>query len=94
MGVRPSLTYDMKPIRPIAVLPTLFTLGNLICGFFAIVVLSRIEKPLTTEIDPAPRIELKLESAKELRESAKELIGSEDPTHPAGENVPAVYEFA
>jgi CDP-diacylglycerol--serine O-phosphatidyltransferase len=71
----------MRPIRPIAVLPTLFTLGNLVCGFFAIVVLSRIEKPLTTEIDPAPRIELKLESAKELRESAKELIGSEDPTH-------------
>jgi phosphatidylserine synthase len=35
----------MKPIRPIAVLPTLFTLGNLVCGFFAIVVLSRIEKP-------------------------------------------------
>jgi CDP-diacylglycerol--serine O-phosphatidyltransferase len=70
----------MKPIRPIAVLPTLFTLGNLICGFFALVVLSRIDKP-TTEIDPAPRIELKLESAKELTESAKELIGSEDPTH-------------
>ncbi len=64
----------MKPIRPIAVLPTLFTLGNLVCGFFALVVLSRIEKPLTTEIDPAPRIELKLEAA-------KELIGSDDPTH-------------
>ena len=36
----------MKPIRAIAVLPTLFTLGNLVCGFFAIVVLSRIEKPI------------------------------------------------
>ena len=35
----------MKPIRAVAVLPTLFTLGNLVCGFFAIVVLSRIEKP-------------------------------------------------
>ena len=64
----------MKPIRAIAVLPTLFTLGNLVCGFFAIVVLSRIDKPLTVELDPAPRIELRLESA-------KELIGSEDPTH-------------
>jgi len=64
----------MKPIRPIAVLPTLFTLGNLVCGFFAIVVLSRIEKPLTPEIAPAPRIELKLQAA-------KELIGSDDPTH-------------
>ncbi|MEX0610590.1 MAG: CDP-diacylglycerol--serine O-phosphatidyltransferase [Pirellulales bacterium] len=70
----------MKPIRPIAVFPTLFTLGNLVCGFFAIVVLSRIEKP-TTEFDPAPRIELNIESAKQLTESAKELIGSEDPTH-------------
>jgi CDP-diacylglycerol--serine O-phosphatidyltransferase len=70
----------MKPIRAIAVLPTLFTLGNLVCGFFAIVVLSRIEKP-GDEFEPAPRIELKLESAKELTQSAKELIGSEDPTH-------------
>ena len=71
----------MKPIRPIAVLPTLFTLGNLVCGFFAIVVLSRIEKPGTSNIEPAPRIELKLESAKQLTESAKELIASDDPTH-------------
>lgn len=71
----------MKPIRPIAVLPTLFTLGNLICGFFAIVVLSRIEKPGGVQFEPAPRIELKLESAKELTASAKELIESEDPTH-------------
>ena len=71
----------MKPIRPIAVLPTLFTLGNLICGFFAIVVLSRIEKPGVEQFEKAPRIELKLESAKELTQSAKELIGSDDPTH-------------
>ena len=40
----------MKPIRAVAVLPTLFTLGNLVCGFFAIVVLSRIEKPVTDSI--------------------------------------------
>jgi CDP-diacylglycerol--serine O-phosphatidyltransferase len=64
----------MKPIRPIAVFPTLFTLGNLVCGFFAIVVLSRIEKPISPEIDPAPRIELKLESA-------KEFIRGDDPTY-------------
>jgi CDP-diacylglycerol---serine O-phosphatidyltransferase len=64
----------MRPIRPIAVLPTLFTLGNLVCGFFAIVVLSRIEKPLTQTTPSAPRIELKLEAA-------KELIVSDDPTH-------------
>jgi CDP-diacylglycerol---serine O-phosphatidyltransferase len=35
----------MRPIRTIAVFPTLLTLGNLICGFFAIVVASRIDPP-------------------------------------------------
>ena len=65
----------MKPIRPIAILPTLFTLGNLVSGFFAIVVLSRIDKPAPTDdVDPAPRIEFKLESA-------KEFIAGEDPTY-------------
>ncbi len=34
-----------KKIRTIAILPTLFTLGNLFCGFFSIVVASRIEAP-------------------------------------------------
>jgi CDP-diacylglycerol---serine O-phosphatidyltransferase len=64
----------MKPIRAIAVLPTLFTLGNLVCGFFAIVVLSRIEKPATAAFDPAPRIEATFQSA-------KDLLVSDDPTH-------------
>ncbi len=32
----------MRKIRTVAVLPTLFTLGNLFCGFFAIVVASRV----------------------------------------------------
>jgi CDP-diacylglycerol---serine O-phosphatidyltransferase len=35
----------MRPIRTIAILPTLFTLGNLVCGFFAIVVASRVDAP-------------------------------------------------
>lgn len=65
----------MKPIRAVAVLPTLFTLGNLVCGFFAIVVLARIEKPVGVEAVPAPRIEF--ESARQLIN----LIGSDDPTH-------------
>jgi CDP-diacylglycerol--serine O-phosphatidyltransferase len=34
-----------KRIRPVAVVPTLFTLGNLWCGFFAIVVTARVLKP-------------------------------------------------
>jgi len=71
----------MKPIRAVAVLPTLFTLGNLICGFFAIVVLSRIEKPVTPDFQPAPKIELKLKSAEDLKDTAKELIDSDDPMH-------------
>jgi CDP-diacylglycerol--serine O-phosphatidyltransferase len=35
----------MRPLRTIAVFPTLLTLGNLVCGFFAIVVAARVEKP-------------------------------------------------
>ena len=64
----------MKLIRAIAILPTLFTLGNLVCGFFAIVVLARIEKPVGTEFAPAPTINLRLETP-------KDLIASDDPTH-------------
>lgn len=61
----------MKPIRAVAILPTLFTLGNLICGFFAIVVLARIEKPSVDQpIEPTTRIE-----------SPRDLISSVDPTH-------------
>ena len=35
----------MARYRTIAVLPTLFTLGNLVCGFFAIVVAANLSKP-------------------------------------------------
>jgi CDP-diacylglycerol--serine O-phosphatidyltransferase len=35
----------MRTIRTIAVLPTMFTLGNLVCGFFSVVVASRVERP-------------------------------------------------
>ena len=45
----------MKPIRTIAVFPTLLTLGNLVCGFFAIVVAARIGKPVQ---DTIPEISL------------------------------------
>lgn len=44
----------MKPLRTISVLPTMFTLGNLVCGFFAIVVASRVNAPtLPAEMTPA-----------------------------------------
>jgi len=42
----------MRTIRTIAVLPTMFTLGNLVCGFFAIVVAARVDAPNPQLIDP------------------------------------------
>ncbi|MCG8449327.1 MAG: CDP-diacylglycerol--serine O-phosphatidyltransferase [Pirellulales bacterium] len=60
----------MKPVRAIAVLPTLFTLGNLVCGFFAIVVAARIAKPGTIDFVPAPKIEV-----------SWPFFDSGDPTH-------------
>lgn len=41
----------MKPVRAISVLPTMFTLGNLVCGFFAIVVASRVPAPSARPVD-------------------------------------------
>lgn len=41
----------MRPIRSVAVLPTLFTLGNLVCGFFAVVVAARIDAPTQPMLD-------------------------------------------
>ncbi len=35
----------MRPLRTIPVLPTMFTLGNLVCGFFAIVVAANVGRP-------------------------------------------------
>ncbi|MCC6493470.1 MAG: CDP-diacylglycerol--serine O-phosphatidyltransferase [Pirellulales bacterium] len=60
----------MRRLRAVAVFPTIFTLGNLVCGFFAIVVASRIAKPGEIAVVPSPRLD-----------SARELFGSVDPTH-------------
>src|SRR5580693_7963010 len=46
----------MRIVRTVAVLPTLFTLGNLVCGFFAIVVASRIESPTSVDIPTSVKI--------------------------------------
>lgn len=46
----------MRRIRTVAVLPTMFTLGNLICGFFAIVVAARVISPTSVEVTRAPDI--------------------------------------
>jgi CDP-diacylglycerol--serine O-phosphatidyltransferase len=74
----------MKPIRAVAVLPTLFTLGNLVCGFFAIVVLSRIERPATADFKPAKNIKFDVKADEGLKQAARELgelTDSDDPTH-------------
>lgn len=39
--------------RTIAVVPTLFTLGNVICGFFAIVVAARVGVPDLSVVEPS-----------------------------------------
>jgi CDP-diacylglycerol---serine O-phosphatidyltransferase len=46
----------MKKIRTVAVFPTMFTLANLVCGFFAIAVASRVGAPNGEAIPPAPHI--------------------------------------
>jgi len=46
----------MNRIRTVAVFPTMFTLGNLVCGFFAIVVAARVERPTSIEIPHAADI--------------------------------------
>ncbi len=46
----------MTRIRTVAVLPTMFTLANLVCGFFAIVVASRIDAPVSVEVQSAAEI--------------------------------------
>jgi CDP-diacylglycerol--serine O-phosphatidyltransferase len=43
----------MQRIRTVAVFPTMFTLANLVCGFFAIVVAARVERPTTSTIPTA-----------------------------------------
>ncbi len=50
----------MRRIRTIAVFPTMFTLGNLVCGFFAIVVASRVSAPDSVAVDPAHTTDLML----------------------------------
>jgi len=60
----------MKRIRTVAVFPTMFTLGNLICGFFAIVVASRIAAPTGTPVPSAPTIAIN-----------KLALDPSDPTH-------------
>jgi len=56
----------MRPLRTIAVLPTMFTLGNLVCGFFAIVVAARLDRPVRPEGLPLNLISLGVEESADL----------------------------
>lgn len=47
----------MHRLRAVSVLPTLFTLGNLICGFFAIVAASRVGAPISADIPTTSAIQ-------------------------------------
>jgi len=68
----------MRRIRTIAVLPTLFTLGNLVCGFFAIVVAARIQAPTSAEVPTAVAIQFQNNPVGVLTQ-----LDSTDPTHNA-----------
>jgi CDP-diacylglycerol--serine O-phosphatidyltransferase len=63
----------MRKIRTIAVLPTLFTLGNLICGFFSIVVASRVAAPVGTDLPTSQRIG--------ITQPSQLAFDKNDPTH-------------
>jgi CDP-diacylglycerol--serine O-phosphatidyltransferase len=63
----------MRKIRTIAILPTLFTLGNLICGFFSIVVASRVEAPAGPDLPPPHRIR--------ITQPSDLAFDKDDPTH-------------
>ena len=44
----------MRRIRTVAIFPTMFTLGNLVCGFFSIVVAARVDAPTAESIARQP----------------------------------------
>jgi CDP-diacylglycerol--serine O-phosphatidyltransferase len=55
-----SKVTSMRLLRSVAVFPTLFTLGNLVCGFFAIVVAARVARPDSAVMEPAAVVEADL----------------------------------
>ncbi len=47
----PKWFHRSMRLRTIAVFPTLFTLGNLVCGFFAVVVAARVDAPTSLAME-------------------------------------------
>lgn len=67
----------MHRLRAVSVLPTLFTLGNLICGFFAIVAASRVEAPTSADIPTTSAIHVSAANPQQFFAGLKK----EDPVH-------------
>jgi CDP-diacylglycerol--serine O-phosphatidyltransferase len=65
----------MARIRTVAVLPTLFTLANLVCGFFAIVVAARVDAPTSSQVP----ITAPLGTRSPVK--AMQALDKSDPTH-------------
>jgi CDP-diacylglycerol--serine O-phosphatidyltransferase len=65
----------MTRIRTVAVLPTLFTLANLVCGFFAIVVAARVDAPTSIEVPNATPLGTRSPM------KAVQALRPDDPTH-------------
>jgi len=69
----------MHRLRAISVLPTLFTLGNLVCGFFAIVAAARVEAPTSQERPRAAAISLSAAAPTQMLRD----LNNADPVHNA-----------
>lgn len=65
----------MARIRTVAVLPTMFTLANLVCGFFAIVVAARVDAPTSSDIPIASPLGTRSPM------KAMQALDKNDPTH-------------
>src|SRR5580704_13844077 len=66
----------MRRIRTVAVFPTLFTLGNLVCGFFSIVVASRVDAPTAATVTQEEK-----SSALPFKQPIR-VLGELDPNNP------------
>jgi CDP-diacylglycerol--serine O-phosphatidyltransferase len=67
----------MHRLRAISVLPTLFTLGNLVCGFFAIVAAARIEKPTSADVPSTSAIHISPAAPTQVLQD----LNKDDPVH-------------
>jgi len=66
----------MRRIRTVAIFPTMFTLGNLVCGFFSIVVAARVDAPTAESVRIQP------ESGDVSFSHPTRVLGQLDPNDP------------